>query len=213
MAAVRRATALAPVLAMAAFTPSAFADPPDPEPITLVPDTTQSPGGGPSASLAVPQRYLCGNSGTLRNVPDGFVMGWCRSGWPIDLERASANGYQGWAYGNYDGCGWIYATHIGSAQPGYTHSCLQSTPESAFMQKKNLSPSQDGAGVDVKAGGCRAFLNVRPWNGGPVNDEVDPIAENSRVYWRYLSRDGGYVMLRRDTGYPYTWGGCPANCV
>ena len=204
-------------LAAAALAPPVLADPPDRHPIRLIPDPEQkqkpAPGGDPTAQLTVPQRYLCSNHGTLRNVPDGFTMGWCRPGWPIDLSRASTAGYQGWAYGNYNGCGWIYATHIGSPQSGWSHNCTASTPESAFMIHKNQSPSNDGAPVTVKSGGCTAFLNTRPWAFGGATDQVTGIPAGQQVFYRYLTRNDQYVMVRRTNDATYPWVFVPKACV
>lgn len=195
------------------FVAAASADPRDPHPIRLVPAEQPLPGGGTiTPSLAVPQRYLCANAGTLRNVPDQYVMGWCLSGTPIDLQRAGTNGYQGWAYGNFDGCGWIYVTHIGSPQSGYNHSCTTSTPESAFMMFRNITPSGDGTPVTVKSGGCAAYLNTKPQSNGSVGlDQIASIASGSTVRWRYRTRQGSFVMVG---GHPdYDWVFVPWACV
>lgn len=191
---------------------TANADPRDPQPMRLVPAPRQDMVG-PTPLLAVPQRYLCANAGTMRNAPDSFVLGWCLTGWPIDLNIAGTNGYLGWAYGNYDGCGWIYVMHIGSAQPGWNHNCTSSIAESAFMTKKNASPWNDGAPVTVKAGGCPAYLNVRPWAGGGAWNGVTGIPAGATVYWRYHARIGAYVMLRRTNDPTYTWVFVPDSCV
>lgn len=69
-------TALAVIAAMATILAEASsADPRDPQPIKLVPESTTAPGDVAPLAISVPRRYLCSNHGTLRNAPDAFVMG------------------------------------------------------------------------------------------------------------------------------------------
>jgi hypothetical protein len=194
------------------FSASASADARDPRPVKLVPAPSASISPGEiSPLLAVPQRYLCSGEGTLRNVPDGFVMGWCRNGWPIDLNRPHPSGYQGWAYGNYDGCGWIYAMHIGSAQTGWGHTCTASTNQADFMSYKNL-PNGSSTPTQVSSHGtCAAYLNTRPWAAGGLTDYVGTIPSASLIEWRYRTRSANAYMVRTPA-ISQNWVFVPVSC-
>lgn len=190
------AVAALAVCSMLIVSASASADRRDPHPIVLVPAPDTGIFGGITAALATPQRYLCSGEGTLRNVPDGFAMGWCRNGWPIDLNRPSTAGYQGWAYGNYDGCGWIYAQNIGSAQSGWGHSCTASTNQADFISYKNLPNGSTTPTTVSTHGTCQAYLNTRPWAAGGLIDPVgSPIPSTSLIQWRYRTRSANAYMV------------------
>lgn len=188
----------------------ALADARDPHPIVLIP-VPSTGSGALTTSLTTPQRYLCSGEGTLRNVPDGFTMGWCRNGWPIDLQRSSTTSYQGWAYGNYDGCGWIYAMHIGSPQAGYGHSCTASTNESDFMSWKNLPGGSSTPTTVLTHGACPAYLNTRPWAAGGLTDPVGTIPSTGLIQWRYRTRSANAYMVYT-SAISQGWVFVPASC-
>lgn len=206
------------------------------EPDVLAPAGPAKPDGEVSANadiglwryrLNIPGSQFCHNWATVRNTTNGFAMGLASEAvpagscypqtgaWTFDVTRRSSDFvyYFGYAYGNYQGCGTIYASQLDPATgtPSY-QGCDGNNADIhpyAFQLTYNSAPFGDGQPAEIK-GTCQAYANVRPWSNPttPTNPLRWPYAvpnNTPRVYvpgmwvrWRYVTKYAPYYVLVRD---------------
>lgn len=151
------------------------------------------PGGDPANVWA-----------TVRNTTNGYVMGNARDDVTFDVTWRSSNFvyYYGHAYGNYDGCGVIYARNVDSKDGTPADMCGTDPNYDLrnFAQYVNSTPVGDGRETMVQA--CpdnRAWANVRPWSdSSSPTDEVRRYDPGRVVLWRYVTRSSPAFVLIRD---------------
>jgi hypothetical protein len=184
-------------------------------PLTLTPTAPSGGSGGIQPNLSTGDTYTCanpnnasGNFGAayLRNQPWGYVIGNCIGGVSFDYSRPDTNGDQldGYAYGNYRGCGWTNGT-LNYLNTGISNTCTTSKAVDTFMSAWDGLNGQTGGGTGVgtKSGSsCQEFQNAQPWNTTSGANGVDPTGryiggagQTTTVYWRYVSKDGNWVMI------------------
>ncbi|MEJ7833308.1 MAG: hypothetical protein WKF79_10355 [Nocardioides sp.] len=145
----------------------------------------------------------------LRRAPRSYVIGTAYRGWTFDAHGPADAGYRwGRVFGDLNTCLWIYEGAVtGSGATSESCPAASVMPVSQFTNGQIGGGSDDGATVSTVAGaGCvtydgvniTGYGNVRPWE-VPARASR-PIATSLRVgapvRWRYVSRDGAWVMVR-----------------
>jgi len=149
----------------------------------------------------------------LRRSPASYVIGTAYRGWTADIQGPPSGGYR-WAhvYGTLNECLWIYGGAVaGTAAHGNECGDARTWSTSEFTNGRISSGASDGSTVATVAGaGCAtwdgshitAYGNVSPWDvpahaSQPLHSNV---ALGQTVKWRYVSRDGSFVMVRDPRG-------------
>lgn len=136
--------------------------------------------------------------------PGGYVIGNCAPGWhlhrtiksdPVAPEGTYFDG--GYIFGNFNGCGWVRADRDRQVGTGSYTAC-QSPSRNAyeFGSLFNCPPGWCSDGTYTTGSGCQLYANYRPWSATPA--PTDPIGgvQSGAFYWRYVTLDGQYVMVR-----------------
>lgn len=175
-----------------------------------------------SAKAVAPRAsYRCDEPGTPRRRSNSYAIGWCTVGMHIDISTGqTTSGWQGgWGEGNFNGCGWFQSSkHPLTREGSWDHSCGDRTyNENEFGQIFNIAPDDDGAEVRVLKS-CPRFLNVRPWISSPTvgADHVGTLLTTDVFKWRYLTKNGAWVMGRLDRAgvrVRYDWAFVARDCV
>jgi hypothetical protein len=183
---------------------------------------------------------------TVRGVPRSFSVGSAASGWGIDVykPRLSSNGYH-WGYvdgaGKVAKCVYVEAALLGQATQAPTRDCSRTGAmhPSAYMRYWNGNTIDENCWVDNKGqwrcdgsnitvncpagwnnGGSQFYANVQPWRGTAENptDNSGWIGNGALVKWRYVTKGGGYVMVRvpwitANVPNQQDWGFIPKACL
>lgn len=186
---------------------------------------------GTNSATPAPARFLCrvGTTtdsyqwGYIGNVPGGYADGNCRDGWHLDRQFTYTNPttgniwYGGYFFGNFVACGWTRRTNAVpiSGSPGTACSTGASRSRNTFMSYVNCnSPCGDGTDVALGAA-CNEYANVRPFSSSPSpTDWLRARPAGYVVKWRYLSKNGQWVMAR-DANVPTgqgNWGFISRTC-
>jgi len=205
--------------------------------VVLEPDT----GSGDMGTLAAgPWRYklnipgdtYCYNWATVRNYKSSFAMGLASEAvpaggcypetgaWTFDVTYRSSNfvHYFGYAYGDFQHCGWILAQNL-DPKSGTPSALCPNTENptidpSTFQLTYNSQPYNDGVDVALKPGAwCGAYADVQPW-ANPTNPThllkwpYAPPNDTPRVYvggmvvkWRYVTKYPPYYVMVRDARF------------
>ncbi len=145
----------------------------------------------------------------LRRGPRSYVIGTAYRGWTFDAHGPADSGYRwGRIFGNLNTCLWIYEGAVtGSGATNDSCGAAQWMPVSQFTNGQIGGGSDDGATVRTVAGaGCGSYNgthitgygNVRPWEvpTTPSAPIATSLAYGASVRWRYVTRDGKWVMVR-----------------
>ncbi|QNA77594.1 hypothetical protein C8250_042720 [Streptomyces sp. So13.3] len=166
-----------------------------------------------SSAQAAVRKQVTSDYTLLRRAPASYVIGTAYRNWTVDVHGDQNNGYRwGRVYGDLNTCLWTYSGALSGTAP-VADSCGAATtmPTSQFTNGQIGGGTSDGASVTTVAGsGCQTwdgahitgYGNVRPWNvpasaSSPVNGQV---AIGQTALWRYVSRDGKFVMIRDPRG-------------
>ena len=168
-------------------------------------------GGGtlaPQADAAL-RKNVTSDYTLLRRGPRSYVIGTAYRDWTVDVHGPQDAGYR-WArvFGNLNSCLWIYAGAIegsGATNDSCGAAAVMST--STFTNGQISSGADDGSSVRTVAGaGCATwdgvhitgYGNVRPWSVPTTATAAIPgrVAIGQTVLWRYVTRDGRFVMMR-----------------
>ncbi len=149
-----------------------------------------------------------------RRGPRSYVIGTAYRGWTVDVQGPANAGYRwGRVFGDLNMCLWTYEGAM-SGSGSATQSC-SSTPKimpvSQFTNGQIGGGANDGATVaTVPGAGCNtydgvhitAYGNVRPWlaPASPSAPLASTLDIGDPVRWRYVSRDGAWVMVRDPAG-------------
>lgn len=173
--------------------------------VTVIAPATSSP---PSAAASV-RKTVDSDYTLLRRDARSYVIGTAYRDWTFDAHGDALAGYRwGRAFGDLNTCLWIYEDAV-SGDGATNDSCpaARVIPVSAFTNGQIGGGADDGAAVATVAGaGCAThdgvhltgYGNVRPWQvpsaaTAPVSTAL---TVGSTVNWRYVSKDGAYVMVR-----------------
>ncbi len=173
----------------------------------LVPVSTSSPASTAEAAL---RKSVTTDYTLLRRGPRSYVIGTAYRGWTVDVQGNADSGYRwGRVFGNLNACLWIYEGAVAGSGAA-TQSCSstpQIMPTWLFTNGQIGGGSDDGASVaTVPGAGCLTYDgvhligygNVRPWQDVTYATALIPtsLTFGATVHWRYVSRDGAYVMVR-----------------
>ena len=138
----------------------------------------------------------------VRSDAQSYAIGSAMTGTSLKSAWAEGNYRMGWvASPNYTWCGWILAAELhnnGGGEKicgdGYT------MPTSQFMAGVNCA-CDAGKRVFLTSS-SEFYLNARPWMvPAQPNDYRRPLAAGRCVEWRYVTKDGNWVMVK-DRKYP-----------
>lgn len=148
----------------------------------------------------------------LRRAPSSYVIGTAYRRWTVDVQGASSGAYSwGRVFGDLNSCLWTYAGALsGSAATTQSCSAAQSLSTGVFTNGQISS----GVGRYKLDPGCRRRLRhlQRGANhrlrqrasvaGRHPSDVALPtyLPFGWTVKWRYVTRDGRYVMVRSPLG-------------
>ncbi|HEY0487094.1 MAG TPA: hypothetical protein VGD72_12685 [Mycobacteriales bacterium] len=192
--------------------------------------------GGP-ADAASHQHVERGVVPTISYAPNSYVIGNAYPGWSMFVQgpRQFAKGpgnprgaYYRWGFlgGNLRRCAWI---EDGNTTGGTTVADRCGSPQQidtpyflrTFTDGTKNNNAGDGSRTHMNRGaaGCTshtAFGNVSPW-AVPARpaDPVSDVPDGKALLWRYVSRDGRWVMVRdpAPTAGKPNWYFVPRGCV
>ncbi|WP_328535331.1 hypothetical protein [Streptomyces sp. NBC_00344] len=165
--------------------------------------------GQDSTAQAAVRKQVTTDYTLLRRSPASYVLGTAYRNWTVDVHGDQNNGYRwGRVFGDLNTCLWTYSGALaGDAAADDSCGAATTLPTSMFTNGQIGGSADDGATVATVAGaGCATwdgshitgYGNVRPWDvpagaSAPVNGQV---TIGQTVLWRYVSRDGNWVMVR-----------------
>ena len=157
-----------------------------------------------------------GHDVTVRNAPPGhgagYVIGTARRGAAVDVVGRANKVDHGYVWGNLRRCGWIFPGNLVPASGAAKGKCSAGrTHRYSFTSfsngERNCQPGQcsDGssAHVDYQAPNClvtgqagKAYANVNPFlSASKPRDQYGVLPDEAYVLWRYVSKDGQWVMV------------------
>lgn len=182
--------------------------------IALIGPIGATSGSSSSTAAAAVRKTVDSDYTLLRRGPRSYVVGTAYRGWTVDVQGPADASYRwGRIFGDLNRCLWIYegaVTGDGSA----TESCSSSPevmPTTDFTNGQIGGGSDDGASIGTVAGaGCATYDgvhligygNVRPWQVPALASAAvaTTLVAGAPVNWRYVSRDGAFVMVRDPAG-------------
>jgi hypothetical protein len=173
---------------------------------TVFPAAAASGGGVTPQSTPATGNFVCANVPWVfvASAPGGYVIGNCAPGWhlhrtiksaPVPPEGTFFDG--GYVYGDFNGCGWIRADR--DSQVGSDSSTACASPGRSpgeFGSAFNCPPGTCSDGTGVAGTNCQLYANYRPWSDSPAPTNPIGGAQSGTFLWRYVTRDGRYVMVR-----------------
>lgn len=163
---------------------------------------------------------------TISYAPNSFVIGNAYPGWHDDVQGdpqyskgpGNPNGASyrwGFLFGEgFDHCAWIndHSTTGGVHEPGSQCGSPQEIDTPYFFAKytngmHNVLPG-DGSltHMHYSGSGCtdkNGYGNVEPWRvPATPHNPVGPIADGKPLRWRYVSKDGHWVLVRDPSPAP-----------
>lgn len=158
--------------------------------------------------------YRCGPGWSpISAGANTYIVGNCASGtilhrtWTWDnIQNGPYTGGQ--IYGSFNGCGAVQTKNLGIRENSLTWTACSSSARrdpSTFLSYVDCRSDQPGNCTwDTTLSGdtetqvlsnCPSYANVRPFSSTPTPvDQVQSIWPGKRVYWRYITRDGNWVM-------------------
>ena len=201
--------------------------------VLLVPMTPYAP----PAEAALTKRVST-PSVTLRAGPGSWAIGAAfgygssRTPWTVDVQQNPVNTFRwGFVGGSFQYCAWISEQAMPPGGESGENLCSMTNrvlPPSHFMSAmgSNYPPAKGNDGafarINHRAVDCngqiQAYANVRPWQvPAEPHDYLFNTPDALAVRWRYVTRDGQWVMIRdpRHTigQYPPNWYFVRRQCI
>jgi len=178
--------------------------------VTLVGPLSSAPS---STSDAAIRKTVTSDYALLRRAPRSYVLGTAYDGWSFDAQGPAEAGYRwGRVFGDLNVCLWISERAL-AGDGSATQSCRGAgvIPVAVFTNGQIGGDEDDGADVSTVAGpGCAThdgvhligYGNVRPWlvPASASATVATTLVAGDRVRWRYVSRDGAFVMVHDPNG-------------
>jgi hypothetical protein len=157
---------------------------------------------------------------TIRNAPPalgaGYVIGNARttSHVKVDILGRENGMVYGYIWGNFRHCGWVYESNLSDplAAPAKGTCSAGANHHYSFRSfsngQRNCQPGHCSTGstahVDYGASGCaatgqagKAYANVIPFKApAQPHDLYGTLRDKSYLLWRYVTKDGNWVMVR-----------------
>ena len=165
----------------------------------------------PATGSAGEQKHVTTDYTLVRSDPHAYVVGTAYRGDTIDVQQVQSGGYRwGHVNGNLDVCAWTSDSAL-SQGPAAPDVCRHEAPRAVerFTNGQVSPAGTDGtpARFTPTAPGCNTypnravpgFGNVKPWlvPAQPTNQLANvSLTAQDQVLWRYVSADGGWVMVR-----------------
>ena len=173
---------------------------------------------------------------TISYAPNSYIIGNAYPGWTDVIQgnpEGGGNGLTyrwGYLYGpRFDSCAWIgsgQSTATGAASDMCGTPQQQDTPDfTATYTDGTVSPGVSDGSPTTRTGATNCgtgYGNVEPWRVPAVPGSPRTVASTDYLLWRYVSKDGNWVMVR-DTNTPSTlnnpsatvpnWFFMPADCL
>jgi hypothetical protein len=169
---------------------------------------------------------------TIRNAPpalgSGYVVGNARVKSKVDILGREKGMVYGYIWGNFRHCGWVYESNLTKnplSEPAKGKCSAGAAHHYSFRSfsngQRNCQPGHcsngSSAHVDYGASGCaatgqagKAYANVNPFKvPADPHDLYGTLPDNSYVLWRYVTKDGNWVMVhdghvKSRAGFPQT---------
>jgi hypothetical protein len=196
-----------------------------PAPLLLVALTACSgaPGENVDQTASDFSRRKVDHISTISYAPNSFVIGNAYPGWTDDIQGSAqfshGPGNEGGAwyrwgliYGeNFDRCAWIDSGNADADGAGHAPGSKCGTPQELDTPyfdatfTDGIKNALDGDGSETHmhyaGSGCtdrNGYGNVEPWRvpATPANS-LGEIPDGLLLRWRYVSRDGDWVMVRQ----------------
>lgn len=183
----------------------------------------------------------------VRNAPSSYVLGSALRGWVAHVQQSPVNGYRwGFVYRSIHRCVWTSQAALGPSSGTVSDQCPHSGRLISLRTFSNGRIGRGGhynhkhrdgtdglpAHIRTAPSGCTnkkyvdgrgytsAFANVPPWlQPARPSEFMYGVPDGySRLLWRYISRDGHWVLVRlRDfkttgQGLP-TWFFVARGCI
>jgi hypothetical protein len=173
----------------------------------------------PGAAAQAAQIETVNEIATISYAPNSYIIGNAYSGWTDVIQGPAEGGGNGltyrWGYlygPRFDACAWI-GSGQSTAKQAANDMCgtpqQQDTPYFvATYTNGTVSPGvSDGSPTTrTSATNCATgYGNVEPWRVPAAPGSPRAVASTDYLLWRYVSRDGNWVMVR-DTNTPPTQG-------
>jgi hypothetical protein len=167
----------------------------------------------PATSIAGERKQVITDYTLVRNGPHQLVIATAYRGDTVDVQQEQSGGYRwGRVHGGIDICAWTFGGAL-SQGPATQDACRHDPPRSVegFTngQIGSNPAGNDGAPAQFTptAPGCNTYPdgsvpgygNVKPWlvPAQPADQLANvSLTAADRVLWRYVSADGGWVMVR-----------------
>lgn len=180
-------------------------------------------GLGLAALAAVPaqaaQIETVNEIATISYAPNSYIIGNAYAGWTDVIQgdpEGGGNGLTyrwGYLYGpQFDSCAWIGSGQSTATQPASNMCGTPQQQDTAYFVSTytngTVSPGvSDGSPTTrTSATNCgTGYGNVEPWRVPATPGSPRSVASTDTLLWRYVTRDGDWVMVR-DTNTPPTQG-------
>lgn len=174
---------------------------------------------------------------TVRSFPDEYVIGNAFAGarpWTMDVIGNGVNGYRwGFLYGNFQGCGYITGSALGTKDGTAKTRCAANRFPSGRAPRVSRFTNGEVRCRRLRDGKCDGvrrritcpttdgYFNVRPWTSPSAGNRWDfarTLTQGNDFRFRYTAK-GGYWALGRDPalsqarGAGKGWIFVPRNCV
>jgi hypothetical protein len=186
---------------------------------------------GPGAPAHAAQIERVNDIATISYAPNSYVIGNAYPGWTDVIQgppEGGGNGVDyrwGYLYGpQFDACAWIGAGQSTATQPASDKCGTPQQQDTAYFiatyTDGTVSPGVSDGSPTTRTGasGCgTGYGNVEPWRVPATPGSSRAVASTDNLLWRYVSRGGGWVMVR-DTNTTSTqtepnWFFMPRNCL
>ncbi|MEJ7725569.1 MAG: hypothetical protein WKH47_00960 [Actinomycetes bacterium] len=166
---------------------------------------------GLSGASTAGERKTVGSDYTLvRSDPHAYVIGTAYRGDTIDIQQEASGGYRWGAVYRLGICAWTYDGALGQGPAtadmcrhdaprtvsGFTNGQVGTSPSGADGLSATFTPAGAGCAL-LPDGTIPAYGNVRPWlvPAQPSEQFAAGLVATDIVKWRYVSADGGWVMV------------------
>jgi hypothetical protein len=167
----------------------------------------------PATGSAGERKHVTTDYTLVRSGPHQYVVGTAYRGDTVDVQQEQSGGYRwGRVYGNVNMCAWTFggALSQGPTTPdvcrheapraveGFTNGQIGSNPAGNDGAPARVTPTARGCNTYPNRS-VPGFGNVKPWlvPAQPTNQLANvSLTAQDQVLWRYVSTDGGWVMVR-----------------
>lgn len=189
---------------------------------------------GTSAQAAKYETIKSGFVAQISYAPNSYIIGNAYPGWTDVIQGpgqfasgpGNPNGASyrwGYLFGpRFDSCGWIEDGQATATSDTYNRCGSPQQIDTAHFRATytngTISPNAGDGNATTRTGdsGCdTGYGNVEPWRVPATPGNARSLAAGDSLLWRYISRDGNWVMVRdrvASAGNP-NWFFVPRHCI